>query len=63
MFKNGGEIMKKFMALLALTGLTVGMITGCGAAKDTNETGAPAKEAESTGSRSGRGKNYFYRGI
>ncbi|GFI17726.1 MAG: amino acid ABC transporter substrate-binding protein [Lachnospiraceae bacterium] len=41
--------MKKFMALLALTGLTVGMITGCGAAKDTNETGAPAKEAESAG--------------
>ena len=37
------------MALLALTGLTVGMITGCGAAKDTNETAAPAKEAESAG--------------
>lgn len=41
--------MKRFMALLAVTALTVGMVTGCGAAKDTNEAAAPANEAESAG--------------
>ncbi len=45
--------MKRFMALLAVTALTVGMVTGCGAAKDTNEAAAPDNEAESAGQAEG----------
>lgn len=41
--------MKKFMALLAVTAMTVGVITGCGAAKGTNEAAAPAEKAEDAG--------------
>ncbi|MDE7334332.1 MAG: amino acid ABC transporter substrate-binding protein [Lachnospiraceae bacterium] len=41
--------MKRFMALLAMTAMTAGILSGCGAAKDTNEAAAAVQEEESAG--------------
>ena len=41
--------MKRFMALFAVTAITVGMLSGCGAAKETNEAAAPAQEETGVG--------------
>ena len=43
MRQNGGEIMKKWIALFAATAMTMGLLSGCGAAKEE-----PANAVETT---------------